>query len=52
MDVGPVRLDVGYSGTRSPAGPAYRDVAIGFSTAPLYCVSPGNTLPVTGTGGD
>jgi outer membrane protein insertion porin family/translocation and assembly module TamA len=48
--IGPVRLDVGYSGTRSPAGPAYRDVAIGFSTAPLYCVSPGNTLPVTGTG--
>jgi len=48
--IGPVRLDVGYSGTRSPAGPAYRDVAVGFSTAPLYCVSPGNTLPVTGFG--
>ena len=31
-------------------GPAYRDVAVGYSTAPLYCVSPGNSLPVTGFG--
>ena len=48
--IGPVRLDVGYSGARSPAGPAYRDTPVGLSTAPLYCVSPGNTLRVTGAG--
>jgi outer membrane protein insertion porin family/translocation and assembly module TamA len=48
--IGPVRLDVGYNGARSPAGPAYRDVPVGLSTAPLYCVSPGNTLRVTGAG--
>jgi outer membrane protein insertion porin family len=48
--IGPVRLDVGYNGARPPAGPAYRDVAVGYATAPLYCVSPGNTLPVTGGG--
>ena len=48
--IGPVRLDVGYNSYPPEAGPAYRDQALGFETAPLYCVSPGNTLPVTGFG--
>ena len=48
--IGPVRLDVGYNDYPSEAGPAYRDQALGYETAPLYCVSPGNTLPVTGFG--
>ena len=48
--VGPIRLDLAYNSYAPTPGPAYRDVAVGYSTAPLYCVSPGNTLPVTGFG--
>ena len=48
--IGPIRLDVAYNGYAPPAGPAYRDVSLGYETAPLYCVSPGNRLPVTGVG--
>jgi len=48
--VGPIRLDLAYNSYAAAPGPAYRDVAVGYSTAPLYCVSPGNTLPVTGFG--
>ena len=48
--VGPIRLDIAWNSYAPPAGPAYRDVAIGYATAPLYCVSIGNLLPVTGFG--
>jgi outer membrane protein insertion porin family/translocation and assembly module TamA len=48
--VGAARLDVGYNPYSPQAGPAYYDVALGLETAPLYCVSPGNQLPVTGYG--
>ena len=46
--IGPIRFDIASNGYAPPAGPAYRDVSVGFETAPLYCVSVGNTLPVTG----
>ncbi|HSA55654.1 MAG TPA: BamA/TamA family outer membrane protein [Gemmatimonadaceae bacterium] len=46
--IGPIRLDAAYNSYAPPAGPAYRDAALGYATAPLYCVSPGNTLPLTG----
>ena len=55
--VGPIRVDVGYNGYRRPNGAAYFDASglQGSDTAgvaPLYCVSPGNRLPVTlGEGG-
>jgi outer membrane protein insertion porin family len=48
--VGPIRLDVAWNNYAPSPGPAYRDVAIGYATAPLYCVSVGNQLPVTGIG--
>ncbi len=48
--VGAARLDIGYNPYDPPAGPAYYDVPLGYQTAPLYCVSPGNRLPVTGFG--
>ena len=48
--IGPIRFDVAYNGYAPPTGPAYRDTALGYETAPLYCVSPGNQLPVTGIG--
>jgi outer membrane protein insertion porin family len=48
--IGPVRLDVASNGYERPSGPAYRDAPVGFDTAPLYCVSVGNTLPVSGVG--
>ncbi|MEO6444922.1 MAG: BamA/TamA family outer membrane protein [Gemmatimonadaceae bacterium] len=48
--IGPVRVDIGYNPYQAPKGPAYfndssrlQDIVI----RPLYCVSPGNTLPVT-----
>ena len=48
--IGPVRIDVGYNPYQAPKGPAYfndsarlQDIVV----RPLYCVSPGNTLPVT-----
>ena len=54
--VGPVRLDLAYNSYAPTPGPAYRDTPVvdqegqRYSSAPLYCVSPGNTLPVTGFG--
>jgi outer membrane protein assembly factor BamA len=45
--VGPLRLDVGYNPYSLAAGAAYFDAPLGNAVAPLYCVSPGNTLPVT-----
>ena len=49
--VGAIRVDVGYNGYNRPKGNAYYtfrgDDATGAApSAPLYCVSPGNTLPV------
>jgi outer membrane protein assembly factor BamA len=48
--IGPIRLDIASNGYDPPGGPAYRDAPLGYETAPLYCVSPGNQLPVTGFG--
>jgi len=48
--IGPVRVDVAYNGYAPRPGPVYRDTPLGLQSAPLYCVSPGNTLKVTGTG--
>jgi outer membrane protein assembly factor BamA len=48
--VGPIRLDLAYNSYAPPEGPAYRDAPVGLATAPLYCVSPGNMLPVSGFG--
>jgi outer membrane protein assembly factor BamA len=49
--VGPIRVDVGYNGYPRPDGPAYFDASTlpssrASGVAPLYCVSPGNRLPV------
>jgi outer membrane protein insertion porin family/translocation and assembly module TamA len=45
---GAVRVDVGYNIYDRPSGPAYFVAPVSESgQAPLYCVSPGNTLPVT-----
>lgn len=49
--VGPIRVDVGYNPYDRPAGAAFFN-AEGVRVAPLYCVSPGNALPVTGYPGD
>jgi outer membrane protein insertion porin family/translocation and assembly module TamA len=47
--VGPIRVDLGYNPYQRPRGAAYFDAPVGpGGTAPLYCVSPGNGLPVTG----
>ncbi len=45
--VGPIRVDVGYNPYRLPRGVAYFDEALTGNVAPLYCVSPGNTIPST-----
>ncbi len=54
--VGPLQVNVGYNPYPSPRGPIYYDASVNKETgiAPLYCVSPGNTIPVhvsTGAGG-
>jgi outer membrane protein insertion porin family/translocation and assembly module TamA len=46
--VGPIRLDIGYNPYQRSEGAAYFDAAPKNGIAPLYCVSPGNALPVTG----
>jgi len=49
--VGPIRMDIGYNPYPRQDGAAYFDAPISTAlggTAPLYCVSPGNALPVTG----
>jgi outer membrane protein insertion porin family/translocation and assembly module TamA len=49
--VGPLRLDVGYNPAAGRRGAAYRGLDGGaVGGQPLYCVSPGNRLPLT-TGG-
>ena len=49
--VGPLRLDVGYNPYDLPAGAAYFDAPLDVPVAPLYCVSPGNVLPVSDVDG-
>ncbi len=54
--VGPVQVNVGYNQYRQPPGRIYYDASVNKESglAPLYCVSPGNTIPVhqvTGSGG-
>lgn len=46
--VGPLQLNVGYNPYPRPRGPIYFDASVNQETglAPLYCVSPGNTIPV------
>jgi hypothetical protein len=45
--VGPIRVDIGYNPYLLPKGPAYFNAAaIVPNEVPLYCVSPGNTIPV------
>jgi outer membrane protein insertion porin family/translocation and assembly module TamA len=50
--IGPVRVDVGYNPYLRPFGRAYFNAPVGSvpnsNQVPLYCVSPGNTLPVVG----
>ena len=43
---GPIRIDLGYNPYRLPAGAAYYNAPLQAGVAPLYCVSPGNTLTV------
>jgi hypothetical protein len=52
--VGAIRVDVGYNGYKRPKGIAYYtfrgdDDTGATPSAPLYCVSPGNTRPVVAT---
>ncbi|HVZ78084.1 MAG TPA: BamA/TamA family outer membrane protein [Gemmatimonadaceae bacterium] len=46
--VGPVQVNVGYNPYVQPRGPIYYDATVNRETgfAPLYCVSPGNAIPV------
>jgi outer membrane protein assembly factor BamA len=46
--VGPMQMNVAYNPYTRPAGPAYFDAPVDRQTgrAPLYCVSPGNAIPV------
>jgi len=43
---GAIRVDLGYNGYRLPAGAAYFNAPLQAGIAPLYCVSPTNTLSV------
>ncbi len=43
---GAIRIDLGYNPYRLPAGAAYYNAPLTGGVAPLYCVSPGNALPV------
>jgi len=43
---GAIRVDLGYNPYRLPAGAAYFNAPLQAGIAPLYCVSPGNVLPV------
>lgn len=46
--VGPIRVDVGFNPYPRSTGAAYYNAPERNDQAPLYCVSPGNGLPVTG----
>lgn len=49
---GAVRIDFGYNPYELPAGAAYFNARPQGGVAPLYCVSPGNTLAVTPAAAD
>jgi outer membrane protein assembly factor BamA len=45
--VGPIRVDIGYNPYLLPVGAAYFNAAaVVPNEVPVYCVSPGNTIPV------
>lgn len=46
--VGPLQVNIGYNPYAQPRGPIYYDASVNRETgvAPLYCVSPGNSIPV------
>ncbi|MEO7995924.1 MAG: BamA/TamA family outer membrane protein [Gemmatimonadaceae bacterium] len=44
---GAIRIDLGYNAYQSPLGAAYFNAPLTAGVAPLYCVSPGNTLAIT-----
>lgn len=44
---GAIRVDLGYNGYNAPPGAAYFNAALSNGVAPLYCVSPTNTLAFT-----
>ena len=47
--VGPIRLDVGFNPYNREGGAAYFDAQPGSDRrAPLFCISPENSLPVVG----
>ena len=51
--IGPIRVDVAYNAYLRPYGEAYYNAPVGSvpgqpNEVPLYCVSPGNTIPVVG----
>lgn len=48
---GAIRIDFGYNAYRAPPGAAYFNAPLVAGVAPLYCVSPTNTLAVTRTPG-
>lgn len=48
--IGVLRVDIAYNPYRQPAGAAYYDAPVAAGGA-LFCVSPGNTLPVTTVNG-
>lgn len=43
---GAIRIDLGYNPYRLPSGAAYFNAPLQAGSAPLYCVSPTNQLPV------
>ena len=43
---GSIRIDLGYNPYQLPSGAAYFNAPLQAGVAPLYCVSPGNTLAV------
>lgn len=49
--IGAIRVDLAYNRYARRAGAAYYDTPISLG-GQLYCVSPGNTLAVTGLGGE
>lgn len=44
---GAIRIDLGYNAYRAVAGAAYFNASLSGGVAPLYCVSPTNTLSLT-----
>ena len=47
--VGPIQVNAAYNPYPRPAGPIYYDAPFDpvTRTAPLYCVTPGNDIPIT-----